>query len=90
MIQEIAAAPPFMKNGFVLGCPRTKEGIVVDPGDEVDDLIAAARSHGLRIVRILLTHAHLDHVTGVAAAKRAFGVPVFLHRDDQFLYDAAV
>ena len=89
MIQEVAAAPPFMKNGFVLGCPRTKEGIIVDPGDEVDDLIAAARSHGLRITRILLTHAHLDHVTGVAAAKRAFGVPVYLHRDDQFLYDAA-
>lgn len=90
MIQEVAAAPPFMKNGFVLGCPRTKEGIIVDPGDEVDDLIAAARSHGLRITRILLTHAHLDHVTGVAAAKRAFNAPVYLHRDDQFLYDAAV
>jgi len=90
MIQEVAAAPPFMKNGFVLGCPRTKEGIIIDPGDEVDDLIAAARSHGLRVTRILLTHAHLDHVTGVAAAKRAFDVPVYLHRDDQFLYDAAV
>lgn len=90
MIHEVRAAPPFMKNGFVLGCPRTREGVILDPGDDVDDLIAAARSHGLGITRILLTHAHLDHVTGVAAAKRAFGVPVYLHRDDQFLYDAAV
>ena len=90
LIFETAAAPPFMKNGFVLGCPRTREGVIIDPGDEVEDLIAAARTHGLRIVRILLTHAHLDHVTGVAAAKRAFSVPVFLHKDDEFLYDAAV
>ncbi len=90
MILEVSAAPPFMKNGFVLGCPRTLEGVLVDPGDEVEDLIAAARRHGLIITRILLTHAHLDHVTGVAAAKRAFDVPVYLHRDDQFLYDAVV
>jgi glyoxylase-like metal-dependent hydrolase (beta-lactamase superfamily II) len=89
MIFEEAAAPPFMKNGFVLGCPRTREGIVIDPGDEVDDLIKAASSHRLRIVSVLLTHAHLDHVTGVAAAKRAFGAPVYLHAADQFLYDAA-
>ena len=89
MIFEQAAAPPFMKNGFVLGCPATKEGVIIDPGDEVEDLIASARRHGLRIVSILLTHAHLDHVTGVAAAKRAFDAPVYLHRSDQFLYDAA-
>lgn len=90
LIVETAAAPPFMKNGFVLGCPRTKDGVIIDPGDEVDELVAAAARHGLRITRILLTHAHLDHVTGVAAAKRAFRAPVYLHRDDQFLYDAAV
>ena len=90
MILESAAAPPFMKNGFVLGCPRTREGVIVDPGDEVSELIGAATRHGLRITRILLTHAHLDHVTGVAAAKRAFGVPVYLHKDDEFLYNAAV
>lgn len=89
MILEQAAAPPFMKNGFVLGCPRTKEGVIIDPGDDVDELIASARRHGLRIVSILLTHAHLDHVTGVGAARKAFGAPVYLHRDDQFLYDAA-
>ena len=89
MILEEAAAPPFMKNGFVLGCPRTKQGVIIDPGDEVDDLIAAVSRHGLTIVSILLTHAHLDHVTGVGAAKRAYGAPVYLHRDDQFLYDAA-
>jgi len=81
---------PFYKNGFVLGCEETRQGVVLDPGDEVDQLLAAAAHHKLSIVNILLTHAHLDHVTGVAAAKRALGVPVWLHRDDNFLYERVV
>ena len=90
MIIERRAVDPFYKNGFVLGCEDTRQGVVVDPGDEVDQLLAAAAQHQLSIVSILLTHAHLDHVTGVAAAKRALGVPVWLHRDDKFLYERVV
>lgn len=90
MILERAAAPPFFKNGFVLGCEETREGVVIDPGDEVDALLAAVRQHRLSIKYILLTHAHLDHVTGVAQAKRALQVPVGLHRADLFLYEGVV
>ena len=90
MILEMCAAPPFMKNGFVLGCETTREGVIVDPGDEVDELIDAANRHGVSIRRILITHAHLDHITGVARARQAFGAPVRLHRDDLFLYEAVV
>lgn len=90
MILETAAAPPFFTNGFVLGCERTRTGVIVDPGDAVDDLLAAAAAHRLDIVAILLTHAHVDHVSGVARAKRAHPVPVWLHRDDLFLYEDAV
>jgi glyoxylase-like metal-dependent hydrolase (beta-lactamase superfamily II) len=79
-----------MKNGFVLWCERTREATIIDPGDEVEGLLAFAERNTLRIRSILLTHAHVDHVTGVAAAKRALGVPIYLHRDDLFLYDAAV
>ncbi|HSL21559.1 MAG TPA: MBL fold metallo-hydrolase [Vicinamibacterales bacterium] len=89
MILETRAVEPFYKNGFVLGCEETREGAVIDPGDEVEGLIAAASNHRLTIRYILLTHAHLDHITGVARAKEAFGAPVVLHRDDLFLYDAA-
>lgn len=89
MILEIRAVHPFFKNGFVVGCEDTREGVLIDPGDEVDQLIAAAKDHRLTIRYILLTHAHLDHITGVSAAKDAFGAPVLLHRDDLFLYDAA-
>ena len=90
MILEMRAAPPFMKNGFVLGCETTREGVIIDPGDEVDELIDAANRHGVSIRRILITHAHLDHITGVARAREAFGAPVGLHRDDLFLYEAVV
>ena len=90
MILEVRAVPPFYKNGFVVGCERTRQAVLIDPGDEVDQLLAAVRDVDVEVQAILLTHAHIDHVTGVAAAKEAFDVPVYLHRDDQFLYDTAV
>jgi hydroxyacylglutathione hydrolase len=90
MIIEIRAVQPFFKNGFVLGCEDTREGVIIDPGDEVDELVAAVSKHGLTIRYILLTHAHLDHITGVAAARAAFDAPTVLHHDDDFLYEAVV
>src|SRR5437899_2806336 len=90
MIIESRAAGPFMKNGFVVSCEDTREAVYIDPGDEVQELLAYIERKDLAIRHILLTHAHVDHVTGVAAAKRALGAPVCLHRDDLFLYDRAV
>jgi glyoxylase-like metal-dependent hydrolase (beta-lactamase superfamily II) len=90
MIIETRAVPPFYKNGFVIGCEETREGVIIDPGDEVELLLRAATEHKLSVKYILLTHAHLDHVTGVAAAKRAVSAPVGLHRDDNFLYEDVV
>jgi hydroxyacylglutathione hydrolase len=90
MLLEQRSVPPFFKNGYVLGCEDTREGVIIDPGDEVDDLLAAAAAHRLTIKYILLTHAHLDHITGVDRARRATGAPVGLHRDDNFLYKAVV
>jgi len=90
MILEMRAVPPFMKNGFVLGCEVTREAFVVDPGDDVDLLLQAVEHHGLKVGAILLTHGHLDHVTGVARAKEALKVPVWLHQADNFLYEGVV
>jgi hydroxyacylglutathione hydrolase len=90
MIIESQAVGPFFKNGFVVGCEDTRDAVLIDPGDEVAGLLAFAERSALTIRHILLTHAHVDHVTGVAAAKRALGVPIYLHRDDLFLYERAV
>ncbi len=90
MLIEVRAVGPFFKNGFVIACDRTREAVLIDPGDEVAELLDVAKAQSLSIRHILLTHAHVDHITGVAAAKRALNVPVYLHRDDVFLYERAV
>lgn len=84
------AAPPFFKNGFVVSCEDTNEAVIIDPGDEVESLLDSVRENDLKVGAILLTHAHLDHVTGVGRAKAALNLPVWLHRGDLPLYNAAV
>ena len=90
MLLETKAVAPFFKNGFVVGCETTREGVLIDPGDEVDELLDVVRAQQLTMRYILLTHAHLDHITGVGRAKAALGVPVGLHQADNFLYEAVV
>jgi glyoxylase-like metal-dependent hydrolase (beta-lactamase superfamily II) len=90
MLLHSAAVAPFFKNGYVLGCETTRQAVIIDPGDEVDDLLAYISRTALSARAILLTHAHVDHVSGVARAKRSLEVPVHLHRDDLFLYEQAV
>ena len=87
MIIETRAVAPFYKNGFIVGCRDTREAVLIDPGDEVDQLLGAVRDFDLDVRYILLTHAHLDHVTGVGPAREALDAPVYLHRDDLFLYE---
>lgn len=90
MLLETRSAAPFFKNGFVVACEDTGEAVIIDPGDEVPELLAIANERRLTIGHILLTHAHVDHVSGVMAATRATGAPVLVHRGDLFLYEAAV
>jgi glyoxylase-like metal-dependent hydrolase (beta-lactamase superfamily II) len=89
MIVETRAVGPFFKNGFVVGCERTREAVIIDPGDEALGLLAYVGDKQLTVRYVLLTHAHVDHVTGVPAVKRALGVPVYLHQRDLFLYEGA-
>jgi glyoxylase-like metal-dependent hydrolase (beta-lactamase superfamily II) len=90
LIIEFHAVPPFYKNGFLVACADSSDAILIDPGDEVDGLLRLADAKRLSVGLILLTHAHVDHVSGVAMAKRATGARVGVHRDDLFLYNAAV
>ena len=90
MLLETRDAPPFYKNGYVLACDDTREAVIIDPGDEVDELLRVVSEGKLDVRHILLTHGHVDHVSGVAKAKAATGASIFLHRDDLFLYDGAL
>jgi hydroxyacylglutathione hydrolase len=90
MLLEVRAVAPFYKNGFVVGCERTHDAIIIDPGDEIGELLPVVDALDVTVLAILLTHAHLDHISGVATAKARFDAPVYLHRDDLFLYERIV
>jgi hydroxyacylglutathione hydrolase len=90
MLIETRAAAPFYKNGFLLACKDTSDAVLIDPGDEIAEFLRLVGERRLTVRYILLTHGHMDHVSGVAAAKRATGAPIGVHRDDLFLYETAV
>lgn len=90
MLLETRDAPPFYKNGYVLACEQTREGVIIDPGDEVDQLLNVVAEQKLQVRMILLTHAHVDHVAGTAKARAVCGAPIYLHRDDLPLYEATL
>jgi glyoxylase-like metal-dependent hydrolase (beta-lactamase superfamily II) len=72
----------FQENCYVIGSRRTREAVVVDPGDEPEEILALARDLGVRITRIVCSHAHLDHVMAVGPVQEATGAPFLLHPDD--------
>jgi glyoxylase-like metal-dependent hydrolase (beta-lactamase superfamily II) len=78
----------FAENGYIVADPEQRTAVVIDPGEEAELFLRRLRHERWTPAAIWLTHAHLDHVAGVAAVKAATGVPVLLHPDDRALYDA--
>ena len=87
MIIEQLTVTAFQQQTRVVGCERTRRAICVDPGDDSASIVAAIERHGLELQAIALTHAHMDHVGGVAALKKLRpAAEVILHRADEPLY----
>jgi glyoxylase-like metal-dependent hydrolase (beta-lactamase superfamily II) len=88
---DVVAIPngTFAQNCYLVHSRGSPDAAIVDPGEESDRILAHASRRGLRIIAIWLTHAHLDHVMGVAAVKEATGAPISLHPADRPLYDNA-
>lgn len=79
----------FQENCWVIGSRRTREGIVIDPGDEPERILAVARDLGVNVKLIVNTHAHLDHILAVPAVQRATGARFLLHPGDTAIARAA-
>ena len=87
---EVSILPvtPFQQNCSLLVCERTRKGAIVDPGGEVERLVAHAEERCDEVEKILLTHAHLDHAGGTAELARRLDVPIEgPHTEDQFWID---
>lgn len=89
MIVETLAVGPLGVNCTVLGCPETRQGVVVDPGGNLADVLAMLDKHRLELAAIVHTHAHFDHVLATGQLKAQRGGTLMLHPDDQPLYDHA-
>jgi glyoxylase-like metal-dependent hydrolase (beta-lactamase superfamily II) len=85
MIFEQMEVGPLSVNCFILGCENRHEGIVVDPGGDVDLIEQTVRKHGLKIGAIINTHGHFDHVGGNRRAVASFGARLLIHQADAFL-----
>ncbi|MFZ0910572.1 MAG: MBL fold metallo-hydrolase [Candidatus Acidiferrales bacterium] len=86
LIHEVIPVGMLQCNCSILGDPSTHEAIVVDPGDEVDRILEILRKHKLKVLAIVSTHTHIDHVGGLARLHEATGAPVLMHEDDLELY----
>jgi len=86
LIHEVIPVGLLQCNCSILGDPTTHEAIVVDPGDDVDRILAILHRHRLKVLAIVSTHTHIDHVGGLAALHRSTGAPVLIHEADLALY----
>jgi len=71
-----------MANCYILGCERTREAAVIDPGDETDKILMSLASEKLTLKHILNTHGHFDHVGGNRQLKDATGAELLIHAAD--------
>ena len=85
MIHEILAVGPLQCNCSVIGDEATHEAMVIDPGDDVEDVLALTRKHNLQVKQIVITHAHIDHVGGAMKLRAATGAPILLNQNDYAL-----
>lgn len=80
---------PFRENTYLVVDEDTGIAVLIDPGDEGDEIVAMIEKSGASLTAVWLTHAHLDHIGAISAVRRRFkNVPVHLHPIDRPIYDA--
>jgi len=85
MIHEILPVGPLQCNCSVIGDETTREAMVIDPGDDIEDVLALIEKHNLKVKKIVVTHAHIDHVGGAMKLRAATGAPILLNQNDSAL-----
>ncbi len=86
LIHEILPVGMLQCNCHIVGDQKTREAIVIDPGDDAGRILALVEKHHLKVTAIVVTHTHIDHVVGLHRVHAATGAPVYIHGDDLDLY----
>ena len=86
MIFETFPVGPLQCNCCILGDKISGKAVVIDPGGDADKILACLQKHNLQLVEIIHTHAHLDHILAAGVLKETTGAPIFLHKEDEFLW----
>jgi hydroxyacylglutathione hydrolase len=87
LIHEILPVGALGCNCSILGDPVTHEAMVIDPGDDIQDIVAILDRHELTVKMIVITHAHIDHIGGAHKLRALTGAPVYMNENDTFLAD---
>jgi hydroxyacylglutathione hydrolase len=85
MIHEILPVGPLQCNCSIVGDEVSREAMVIDPGDDIADILALIQKHNLTVKQIVITHAHIDHVGGAMKLREATGAPILLNQNDHGL-----
>ena len=85
MIHKIFPVGPLQCNCSILGDEQTHEAMVIDPGDQIDEILKILRDEKLTLKQIVITHAHIDHVGGAMKLKAATGAPILMNQNDYAL-----
>jgi glyoxylase-like metal-dependent hydrolase (beta-lactamase superfamily II) len=85
MIHEILPVGMLACNCSVIGDEGTGEAIVIDPGDDIAEIVEILNRHHLTVKMIVITHAHIDHIGGAEKLRALTGAPVYMHEDDSVL-----
>ena len=85
---DAQAVGPFYKNGYLVGSSDSSDVVYIDPGDEVESMLELIAQRQRQLVAILLTHAHMDHISGIATVRERNDAPIYLHSEDLRLYDS--
>src|SRR5713101_8485912 len=85
MIHEILPVGPLQCNCSVIGDEATREAMVIDPGDDIENVLSLIEKHSLKVEQIVITHAHIDHVGGAMKLRAATGAPILLNQNDYAL-----
>ena len=85
MIYKVFPVGPLQCNCSVVGDEQTREAMVIDPGDQIEDILEILKAENLTLKQIVVTHAHIDHVGGAMKLKAATGAPILMNQNDQAL-----